>query len=69
MHVNTGVFGQPLLYDRVLVRSIVIGDQMQFLIFRRLPVNFFQELQPFSVGMALLALPDDLTIQYVECSE
>ena len=28
-----------------------------------------QELQPFSVAMALLALPDDLTIQYVECSE
>ena len=69
MHVNTRVLVEPRLYYRVFMGRIVVGNQMQSLVLGRLPINFLQELQPFHMGMALLTLSDDLTIQHVECGK
>jgi len=51
VHVDTRVLGQPLLHDRMLVRRIVVGDEVQRLVLGRLAVDLAQELQPFSVGV------------------
>lgn len=42
---------------------------MQRLVLGRLPIDLTQELQPLDVGVALLALADDLTVEHVERSE
>lgn len=39
------MFGQSLLYGRVLVRGVAVGNQVQFLLFGCLPFNFFHEFQ------------------------
>ena len=49
-----------MLHRRMLVRGVVVGDQMQRLVLGRLAVDLAQELQPLGVGVALLALADDL---------
>ena len=66
MHVESRVPGQPLLHHRVLVRGVVVGDQVQRLVLGRLAVDLAQELQPLDVGVVLLALPDDTTVQHIE---
>ncbi|MNR52940.1 hypothetical protein D3C85_1728680 [compost metagenome] len=53
----------------MLVRGVVVGDQMQCLVLGRLAVDLFQELQPLGVGMSLLTLADDLSIEHVERGE
>ena len=53
----------------MLVRGVVVGDQMQRLALGRLAVDLAQELQPLGVRMALLSLADDLSIEHVERGE
>ena len=67
MHVEARMPGKPFLYGGVFVRGVIVGNQMQRLVLRRTAVNLAQELQPFGVGVALLALADDLAIQHIEC--
>ena len=50
------MFLQPLLHIGMLVRGIVVDDQMQRFILGCFAVNFLQKLQPFDVAMPLLAL-------------
>lgn len=66
MHVKPRVFAQPPVRSGVFVRGIVIGDQVQRFVFGGFALHFFQELQPLGMGVALLALPDDLAVQDVE---
>lgn len=42
--------------DGMLVRRVVVGDQVQRLFLRRFAVDFLQELQPLDVGVPLLTL-------------
>jgi len=51
------------------VRGVAVGDQMQRLVLGRLAVDLPEELQPLAVGVARLALTDDLTIEHVERGE
>ena len=66
MHVESGMLGQPLLHNGMLVRGVVVGDQVQRLALGRLTVDLAQELQPLDVRVSLLALADDLTVQHIE---
>ena len=41
----------------MLVRGVVVGDQVQRLVLRGLAVDLAQELQPLDMGVVLLARP------------
>lgn len=60
------MLGQSRLHDGVLVRGVVVGNQVQRPVLGRLEINLAQELQPLGVAMALLAPGDDLPVQYIE---
>lgn len=53
----------------VLVRSVVVHDQVQVQFGRRLGVDVLQELQPFLVPMPLLAKSDDAALQQFQRAE
>ena len=69
MHLEARVLVQPRPHLGVLVRGVVVGDQMQGLALGRLAIDLTQELQPLTVSVALLALADDLAIEHVERGE
>ena len=60
VHVEARVLGQPLLHLGMLVRGVVVADQVQRLVLGRLAVDLAQELEPLAVAVPLLALGDDL---------
>jgi len=53
----------------MLVRGVVVGDQVQRLVLRRLAIDLAREFQPPGVGMSLLALADGPAIQNIGCGE
>ena len=55
VHVEARMFVKPRLHRAVLVRGVVVGDQVQCLVLGRLPINLAQELEPLDVRMPLLA--------------
>jgi hypothetical protein len=69
VHLEARVLGQPVLHIGMLVRGVVVGDQVQRLVLGRFAVDLFQELQPLGVGVPLLALANDLAIEHVEGGE
>ena len=69
VHVEARVFGQPLLHCRVLVRGVVVGDEVQRLALGRLAIDLAQELEPLDMRVALSALADDLAVKNVERGE
>ncbi|KWC06072.1 hypothetical protein WL44_24245 [Burkholderia ubonensis] len=60
MHVITRVLRQSCLDLRVLVRRVVIDDQMHPEILRDRLVNVIQKRQELLMSMTRLALRDDL---------
>ena len=69
VHDEARMLGQPLLNRRMLVRGIVVGDQMQRLVLWRLAVDLAQELQPLDMSVSRLALANDFAIEDVERGE
>lgn len=65
MHGKSRMRGQPRLHGGVFVRRVVISDQMQRLALGRLTVDLAQELEPLRVGVACLALADDLAVEHL----
>jgi len=53
MNMEARMLFQPLFNLGMLVRSIVVADQMQFLILGSLPVDLTQEIEPLDMAMAL----------------
>ena len=51
VHVKPLVTLQPVLNFGVLVRGIVVDDQMQIQFWRRFRINLLQELNPFLMPM------------------
>ena len=58
MHVEPGMPGEPGPHFGVLVGRIVVGDEMQVEMRRRLLIDQLEELEPFLVSMALEAPSD-----------
>jgi len=63
MDVEARVFLQPLFHLEVLVRRIVVADQMQLFAFGRLALNLAQEVEPFNMAVALRATGNHRTIE------
>ena len=57
MHVESWMLVQPRLHSRVLMGGVIVGNQVQRLALGGLAINLGQQLQPFDVRVALLALP------------
>lgn len=66
VHVKTRILLQPCPHLRMLVRGVIIADQMQVLVLWRFAVNLAQEPQPLDVAVVVLGLSDDLAIEHVE---
>lgn len=60
---------QPRLDIRVLVRGVIILNQMDVEVFGRFTIDLFQEPQPFDMGVALLGARDQLAFEDVERRE
>ena len=69
VHVKSGVLGQPGEYLRVLVSRIVVHDQVQLLLVRRLAIDGLKEAQPFLMPVELIGHRHDLAGEYVQCGE
>lgn len=67
MQVEPGMLGQPVFYFGMLVRRIVVHDQMQCQAFIGPPVNCLQELEELVVAVPGLALPNHRSGLNVEC--
>ena len=63
VHVKPRAPGQPRLHRRLLVRRVVVGDQMQGKIPGRLALDLLEKPQPFHVRMPLFRTRDDLSIE------
>ena len=63
VHCDARVLGQPLPHDRMLVGRVVVGDQVQRLVFGRFTVNLLEELESLQMGMTLLAGADGGAIE------
>ena len=66
VNVKAWVTGKPSLNFGMFVRSVVVHDQMQFLVLGSGVVEQPQELQPFLVPVPLLADTNDRPIQGVQ---
>ena len=60
---------QPALHILMLVRAIVVDDQMQIVRIRGLLINEFHELDELLMTMAAHADPDHLPVQHAQGSE
>ena len=60
MHVNAWMLVQPVLHERMLVRRVVIGDQVQRFVLGRLALDLLEKLQPLGMAVTRLTLRDDL---------
>ena len=69
MQVEARMLLQPGHYLGMLVRCVIVADQMQLLALGCLPVDLAQKLQPLDVAMTCLALADDCPIEDVQCCE
>jgi hypothetical protein len=54
VHRKTRVFLEPSSHYRMFVRGVVISDQMQVELARRLAIDLLEKTQPFDVSMARL---------------
>ena len=63
VHVESCVLSQPFLHSWMLVRGVVVGDQMQRLALGRFALDLLEEFQPLNMGVLWLALTDDLAIE------
>jgi len=68
MYNKPRMLGQPIAHCPMLMRAIVIviGNQMQRQILGRVAINQTQKLRPLNMGVALLTLADDLSVEHVE---
>ncbi|SAL56374.1 hypothetical protein AWB64_06220 [Caballeronia sordidicola] len=69
MHVITRVFRQPCLDLRVLMRSVVIDNQMHVKIVGNRLINVFEKGQKLLMPVTRLALCDDLARCCIERSK
>ena len=60
---------QPLLHLGVLVRCVVVRNQVEFLVRWRNVIDYAQEFQPFLMTVPAIAHTDHGAVQCVHCSE
>ena len=63
MHVKARMLVKPRFDPRVLVGGVVVADQVQKFLCRRLAINLLEKGEPFAVTMALFAARYDAAVQ------
>ena len=61
MHVKARMLLKPRFDHRMLVGGVVVADQVQGFLFRRLAINLFEKGEPLGVPMALFAARNIIT--------
>lgn len=69
MHVETRVFLQPGFYACMLVRRVVVTDQMKHFVLRCFSINLPQKRQPLFLPMPCLAVGNYRAIVSIERCE
>ena len=69
VQVEARVLGQEPLHHRALVRRVVVHDQMQVQVGRRLLIDLLEELHKLLGPMTWHALADYLSVQHVQGGE
>ena len=69
MHVESRVLLQPTHHLLVLVRAIVVGNQVEVDIFGSLAVDLLEETQPLHVRVLLFGAVDQLALQVAQSCE
>lgn len=62
MHVEAFVFLKPGLHFWMLVRGIVVDDQMQLKMLGRFSIDLFEKLQPLLMPMLALNAADQMPL-------
>ena len=63
MHVKARMLLKPRDDNRALVGGVVVADQVQGFLWRRLAINLLQKGEPFAVTTALFAARDDAAVE------
>ena len=66
MNMEARVLCDPLRDLRMLVRRIVIADQMKRHVWRRFTVDLAQEVEPLDRAVALRATKDDCAVEQAQ---
>ena len=69
MHVEAFVLLKPRLHFRMLVRGIVVDDQMQLKMLGRFSIDLLEKLQPFLVPVLALDGTDQASLKIIQRSE
>ena len=69
MHMEAGMLDQPGFHFGMLVRGVVVGNQMDRQVLWGFPVNLLEEGEPFLVPMLLGDGRDELAFQVVQRGE
>ena len=60
---------EPPLHLRMLVRGVVVDNQVKIFFRRRDLINYAQELEPLLMAMAVIADADDVPVEGIHGSE
>lgn len=69
MHMETRMFRQPSLHFCMLVRRVVIHDQMQLEVFGSFLVDFLEERQPLLMAVLALDATDQFALEIIQRRE
>jgi len=69
VHMKARVLGEPRLNIGMLVRGVVVADQMHFFVLGRFPVDLAQVHEPLLMAVTLLATGNERTVQGAEGCE
>lgn len=69
MHVDAFMFFQPCLHFWMLVRGVVIDDQMQLKMFGRFSIDLLEKFQPFLMPVLALNGADQASLEIIQRSE
>ena len=69
MHVEAFMFFQPRLHFWMLVRGVVVDDQMQLKALGRFAIDLLEKLQPFLMPVLSLDGTDQASLKIVQRCE
>ncbi len=69
MQMELGMLLKPFLHIRMIVRPVVVQDQVEVHPLRRLPVNLAQKQEKLLISMTRVTGANDGAVEHIECSK
>ena len=69
MHVKAFVLLKPRLHFWMLVRGVVVDDQMQLKMLGRFSIDLLEKLQPFLMPVLALDATDQASLKIIQSGE